>query len=186
MLHQVNWHPTEYAEQARPAHVALVGGDAETRSWCQRDLAAARVSASVHADPADLPADLGPDAIVLVLPDAEHSALDAVDTVLGTLKHLLDKGIDARLWALTQRVHEGCGFDRSPLWGLSRVATTEHPQLWGGVLDLADRHLPLGRWPPWSATPWWSCATAWRSPPGWATSNPPPVRRWNAHRRAAT
>ncbi len=144
VLHQVNWHPTEYAEQARPAHVALVGGDAETLDWCRRDLAAARVSTSVHAEPAEIPADLGADAVVLVLPDADHSALAAVDTVLETLKHLLDKGIDARLWALTQRVHEGCGFDRSPLWGMSRVATTEHPQLWGGVLDVAEQHLPLG------------------------------------------
>ncbi len=144
VLHQVNWHPTPYSEHARPAHVALVGGDAATRTWCQRDLAAARVGASVHADPTDVPADLGSDAVVLVLPDGGQTPLDAVDTALRTLKHLLDKGSTARLWALTQRVHEGDGFDRSPLWGLARVAATEHPQFWGGVLDVADEHLPLG------------------------------------------
>ncbi|WP_373693475.1 beta-ketoacyl synthase N-terminal-like domain-containing protein [[Mycobacterium] burgundiense] len=144
VLHQLDWHPTVFSEHARPAHVALVGGDAATVAWCRRDLAAARVGASVYADPAGIPADLGSDAVVLVLPEAGESPLAAVDTVLRTLKHLLNSGVMARLWTLTHGVHEGSGFTRSPLWGLSRVAATEHPHLWGGVLDVAEERLPLG------------------------------------------
>ena len=48
------------------------------------------------------------------------------------------------MWVLTQRVHEGANVVHAPLWGLARVAAAEHPEIWGGVLDVADARLPVG------------------------------------------
>ncbi|PRC49295.1 hypothetical protein C6A85_75470, partial [Mycobacterium sp. ITM-2017-0098] len=52
-------------------------------------------------------------------------------------------GSEARLWVLTRRVYEGANLVHAPLFGLARVAAAEHPQLWGGVLDLGDGPLPV-------------------------------------------
>ncbi|MEE6135103.1 type I polyketide synthase [Mycobacterium sp. 050128] len=144
VVHRIDWKPTSFDVQAAPAEVMLVGGDPAVRAWCQRDLKAAGVAHRVCATPADIPADLDSEAVVLVLPRAAESPLEAVDTVLEALKELLCKSISSRLWALTHGVHEGADVSRSPLWGFSRVAAAEHPMLWGGVLDLAEDRLPLG------------------------------------------
>ncbi|WAC94499.1 beta-ketoacyl synthase N-terminal-like domain-containing protein [Mycobacterium sp. Aquia_213] len=144
VVHRIDWHSTSFDADAVPGEVVLVGGDAAVRAWCERDLKAAGVAHRVCATPADLPAQLDSEAVVLVLPRAGDSPVEAVDSVLKTLKALLRNGISPRLWTLTQGVHEGADVSRSPLWGLSRVAAAEHPTLWGGVLDVAEDRLPLG------------------------------------------
>lgn len=50
-----------------------------------------------------------------------------------------------RLWCLTSGVREAASVDRlggSPLWGMGRVAASEHPEFWGGVVDVPAG--PLG------------------------------------------
>ncbi|ABW13010.1 Beta-ketoacyl synthase [Parafrankia sp. EAN1pec] len=49
-----------------------------------------------------------------------------------------------RLWCLTQGVRDADGpraLAHAPLWGLGRVAATEHPEFWGAVVDV-----PTGGW----------------------------------------
>ncbi|MFF1547673.1 SDR family NAD(P)-dependent oxidoreductase [Streptomyces sp. NPDC058291] len=49
------------------------------------------------------------------------------------------------LWCLTGGVREALSPDalaQAPLWGMGRVAASEHPEFWGGVVDLAAG--PLG------------------------------------------
>lgn len=54
-----------------------------------------------------------------------------------------------RLWVVTQnaqataeavasRTGSGPALAQAPLWGLGRVVAIEHPELWGGLIDLAD------------------------------------------------
>ena len=48
----------------------------------------------------------------------------------------------AALWILTRGVHESVdstALRQSPLWGLSAVIGAEHPELWGGLLDIPGR-----------------------------------------------
>ncbi|MFH8607040.1 type I polyketide synthase [Streptomyces sp. NPDC018029] len=60
-----------------------------------------------------------------------------------TLLHgLLDAGVEAPLWCAT-RGAVSCGDadplvspSQAPVWGLGRVAALEHPELWGGLVDL--------------------------------------------------
>ncbi|MGW7008181.1 SDR family NAD(P)-dependent oxidoreductase, partial [Streptomyces sp. NPDC054933] len=55
---------------------------------------------------------------------------------------LVDAGITARLWCATQGAVSTGGADRTShptqaqVWGLGRVAALEHPDIWGGLVDL--------------------------------------------------
>ena len=47
-----------------------------------------------------------------------------------------------RLWVVTQgavavAADEGAALAQAPLWGLARTAALEHPELWGGIVDLS-------------------------------------------------
>ena len=153
MLHHVDWRPVQWRAADRPSGVVLVGGDADGLDSAVRDLAAAGVPYLAVEDPADiatiaefngLPADLGADAVVVVLPRRDDAPEASVDLVMRTLTQLQSRALSARLWVVTHGVHEGANLVHAPLWGLARVAAAEHPQLWGGVLDVTDGRLPLG------------------------------------------
>ncbi|RLK24969.1 acyl transferase domain-containing protein [Micromonospora sp. M71_S20] len=86
---------------------------------------------------------------LLGLRDQPHPAHPAVPVgtaaTLLLLQALHDTGATTRLWCLTQgavstgdgdAVH---GVAQSGLWGLGLVAGLEHPQLWGGLVDLPDQ-----------------------------------------------
>ncbi|WP_033367928.1 beta-ketoacyl reductase, partial [Dactylosporangium aurantiacum] len=66
---------------------------------------------------------------VVALPTDAAEALDIVQT-------LGDAGIDAPLWCVTR----GAATDpaQRAVWGLGRVVALEHPDRWGGLIDLAD------------------------------------------------
>ncbi|MFI2779954.1 SDR family NAD(P)-dependent oxidoreductase, partial [Streptomyces sp. ALB3] len=55
-----------------------------------------------------------------------------------------DAAVTAPLWCLTQGAVQAHGHDRSIspaqalVWGMGRVAALEHPERWGGLIDLAD------------------------------------------------
>ncbi len=147
MLHHVAWHSVPWQPGDRPSAVFVVGGDADTRRFVIRDLTAADVPHETYADAAEIEAtdaQLDRDAVVLVLPRGQDSPQKSVAVVMQTLRHLLDRGAKARVWVLTQRVHEGGNVIHAPLWGLARVAAAEHPKIFGGVLDVGDAKLPVG------------------------------------------
>ena len=71
---------------------------------------------------------------------AEGEQVGAAGTLL-LVQALGDAGIDARLWALTcGAVSAGETVPVSPaqamVWGLGRVAGLEHPERWGGLVDV--------------------------------------------------
>ncbi|GAB2697738.1 type I polyketide synthase [Kitasatospora kifunensis] len=77
-------------------------------------------------------------------------ALDTEAAVTAALIQALgDAGIEARLWAVTRdaMAHESSarpsGFGQAEVWGLGRVAALEHPERWGGLLDLPAELGPL-------------------------------------------
>lgn len=152
IVHRVAWHPVSARDEQPPSGVVLVGGDVDRLETAVDDLAAAGVPYRAVEDPAELesiiefgslPRELGDTAVVLVLPRDDDSPEAAVELVTRTLAVQQQLGLSARLWALTVGVHEGSNLTHAPLWGLARVAAAEHPQLWGGVLDVADGRLPL-------------------------------------------
>lgn len=147
MLHRVAWHPVPYESDARPAAVAVVGGDGAVGDQVVRDLAAAGVPCAQYADVAEFTgtaATLTRDTAVLLIAGRDEAPQASVGVVMQTLRALLDHGAKARLWVLTERVYEGLNVAQAPLWGLARVAAAEHPDVFGGVLDVASGPLPVG------------------------------------------
>ncbi|KJK55423.1 beta-ketoacyl synthase, partial [Saccharothrix sp. ST-888] len=77
-------------------------------------------------------------------------ALDTPAAATAALVQALgDAGTDARLWVVTRdaMAHETSarpgGFRQAQVWGLGRVAALEHPERWGGLLDLPAEFGPL-------------------------------------------
>ncbi|WP_035845805.1 type I polyketide synthase [Kitasatospora azatica] len=70
-------------------------------------------------------------------PSGIVSLLDLEDTLT-----LIQTGIDAPIWALTQSAVSTTPTERinnpeqAQIWGLGRVAALEHPDQWGGLIDL--------------------------------------------------
>ncbi len=78
---------------------------------------------------------------------AGHDAVPAgVAGTLALVQALGDTGAEARLWALTQGAVSTGRSDRldhplqAHLWGLGRVVALEHPDRWGGLVDLPRDH----------------------------------------------
>ncbi|WP_282793955.1 type I polyketide synthase [Streptomyces sp. CC224B] len=76
-------------------------------------------------------------------PLADHPAVPAgLAGTVALVRALADTGTTARLWAVTQgavttgRSDRPAGAAQALLWGLGRVAALEHPDLWGGLIDL--------------------------------------------------
>jgi 6-methylsalicylic acid synthase len=141
LLHHVAWHPVPWPDADPPAEVVLVGGDAAALDDVARDLAAAAVPCRTVAGP-DRIGVLASGAVVLVVPGSS-AAQSSAELALRTLQRLDQSGAQARMWVLTEGVHEGDHPAHAPLWGLARVAAAEHPALWGGVLDVAGDRLPV-------------------------------------------
>lgn len=142
MMHHVAWHAASYDPEARPVEVALVGG--RDSGEVARELLAAGVPVIAHSAVDEIAGTPERGSVVLLLPPVDASPEACAEMVLHSVKVLHAKGCEARLWVLTRNVHEGANLVHAPLWGLARVAAAEHPQLWGGVLDVADGPLPVG------------------------------------------
>ncbi|HEY8978584.1 MAG TPA: SDR family NAD(P)-dependent oxidoreductase, partial [Streptomyces sp.] len=78
-------------------------------------------------------------------PHPSHPVLSVgVAGTVGLVQALGDAGIDAPLWCVTRGAVSVGGSDRvhSPvqaqIWGLGRVAALEHPERWGGLVDLPE------------------------------------------------
>ncbi len=83
---------------------------------------------------------------LLALDTAAHPGHPGVPSglagTLSLLQALVDAGADTRLWCVTRgavsvgRADRQTGAVQTPVWGLGRVAALEHPDRWGGLLDL--------------------------------------------------
>ncbi|WP_373314633.1 type I polyketide synthase, partial [Streptomyces longispororuber] len=76
-------------------------------------------------------------------PLADHPAVPAgLAGTVALVRALADTDTTARLWAVSQgavttgRSDRPAGAVQALLWGLGRVAALEHPDLWGGLVDL--------------------------------------------------
>ncbi|MGW5049806.1 type I polyketide synthase [Actinokineospora sp. NPDC004072] len=96
----------------------------------------------------------GPDHAAELFRAGSGDPIDLVDELRRALA-----GARGRLWCLTRGAREARtaeGLAHNALWGFGRVAATEHPDVWGGVVDLpaqptaddeaALRHVLDHRW----------------------------------------
>ncbi|TDV47976.1 type I polyketide synthase [Actinophytocola oryzae] len=81
------------------------------------------------------------------VPDGVLSTLPTAATTAALVQALGDTGISAPLWCVTRGAVATGPDDRAPdpdraaVWGLGRVVALEHPDRWGGLVDVgADPH----------------------------------------------
>ncbi|MEV0505725.1 acyltransferase domain-containing protein, partial [Streptomyces spectabilis] len=78
-------------------------------------------------------------------PLADHPAVPAgLAGTVALVRALADAGGEARLWAVSRGAVSTGRSDRltstvqAEVWGLGRVVALEHPELWGGLVDLPE------------------------------------------------
>ncbi|MEU5980543.1 acyltransferase domain-containing protein [Streptomyces sp. NPDC047315] len=164
--YRVRWDRlTAPAEAPPPAGPWLLvrpaGGDAGACAWaetCAEALTAGGRSVNTldvgpDADRFDLaarlrsyPSDGRPAGVLSLLALADGDPADDVNPGIGTtlalLQALVDSDLTAPLWCATRGAVAATDADapdaphQAQLWGLGRVAALEHPEQWGGLLDL--------------------------------------------------
>ncbi|WP_407319808.1 SDR family oxidoreductase [Isoptericola halotolerans] len=142
LVHEVVWRePDVPFGTATPACVAVVG-DGPRAAGVADALNRAGATASVTTGPAA--ADV---VVVVAAPSTITSADSAVgltqrtaEAVLGSMD-LAPEGTSPRVWLLTEGVREPRGVDQvaqAAAWGLGRIIAGEHPEVWGGVVDVSS------------------------------------------------
>ena len=127
------------SDRTEPGGVAVLGGTGAQRDRLHDGLA------RLGCPPAALDAArhvvyLGGDQTT----DTDLEAAVQLSTAVGDVVRQLadrDAGHPATLWLVTQGVHDAAGqsaLRQSCLWGLAGVIAAEQPQIWGGLLDIAD------------------------------------------------
>jgi 6-methylsalicylic acid synthase len=156
LVHKIEWRPFTSATTAHepPRRAVLVGGDARMRAALRPVLRAA----GIDWTPIPTPEMLGgfrpeqrPTDTVIVLPPPGGEDLAAIAErsawlLARTAQLVAQWSKPPSLWCLTQGVREGSSRDavaQAPLWGLGRVIAGEHPELWGGVVDLDPADLDV-------------------------------------------
>ncbi|WP_374227594.1 SDR family NAD(P)-dependent oxidoreductase, partial [Streptomyces sp. AC627_RSS907] len=138
--YRVTWKPvTDLTEEAPRGTWALVGDDTPALAEALTSLGAEAVVVPL-GDRADLVVGLRTlDPVgILVLPTVSLTG------VLAVVQALSDAESDASVWLVTQGAVATGRADGAPdvtqaaKWGLGRVIGLEHPERWGGLLDLPE------------------------------------------------
>ncbi|MER7758000.1 type I polyketide synthase, partial [Kitasatospora sp. NPDC097643] len=140
---------TDTADRTAEVSAALTREDADVRvvTWAVGDDDRAALAARLREE-----AEAGTPSGVLSLlaldpaPHPAHPALPAgLAATLLLMQALGDAGLDAPLWCATAgAVGTGAGDrptapEQAQVWGLGRVASLEHPDRWGGLVDLPEQ-----------------------------------------------
>lgn len=150
LLHQVEWVslPAIPAVKAFRPVVVVGGQDLLTTSLCTC-LTASGVEYARISQPEELAGTpLIPGADVVVLPSSgdarelNEAAAQVTWRLARTAQVLAEvQSTEAgRLWAVTtgqRELSRTSELAQAPLWGLGRIIAGEHPELWGGIVDIA-------------------------------------------------
>lgn len=146
LVHRVAWESIALPSQRAVAKVVLVGADGAVGAAVRA--AITRADGSVTSVPTpDALAALGPvldHSSILVLPPTNAPDLPVGDLaaagawqVARTVQVVADAApAGARVWAVTSRGDDHAVVEQAPVWGMSAVLATEHPDVWCGVVDL--------------------------------------------------
>lgn len=78
----------------------------------------------------------------LTVPALERAQIWGCGSVVHLVQTLVKRSVAPRLWLVTRGAvpagqRPSLAVAQAPLWGLGKVIALEHPQLWGGMVDLA-------------------------------------------------
>ncbi|KAE8373500.1 hypothetical protein BDV26DRAFT_67003 [Aspergillus bertholletiae] len=162
LVHQIAWPPAVYTETPLPiSRVLLISQDKELAGLYAESLKGRISSVAMFDCAADLlPLSQDPNSILkgqetaVVYIPGRIQGMDAIPTSAHTflmellllVKILVNGSLSAKLFVLTDRVSEGkstTALAQSPIHGVSRIIASEHPDQWGGLIDVET----LGQFP---------------------------------------
>ena len=81
------------------------------------------------------------------LDDVQGTIADACETLIFLVRAIALVGKTSKIWMVTSgaqglEAEDPIALTQSPLWGFGRVAALEHPELWGGLVDLPRHYNP--------------------------------------------
>jgi 6-methylsalicylic acid synthase len=132
LVHEIVWRPYELPKHPVDLPRVIFVGDRDLAT----DLAPLFTEAGVDWETADEIPELTGAATVLVAPPPGEPVA-AASLLVRTAQALVGRPVT--LWCLTRGAREGKALADAGLWGLGRVIGGEHPELWGGIVDLDPR-----------------------------------------------
>ncbi|RKT55147.1 type I polyketide synthase [Saccharothrix australiensis] len=155
LVHRVDWRPVDVsAPRRRPLGTVVVVGPRAAVVASALEAFDVRTRPVTDLDEFERVApDLGPGDAVLVVagrPGPVGEAAVRASWLLARTAQLVGEhnaALPPRLWAVTTGQAESAEFDalgQAAVWGLGRIVGGEHPELWGGVVDLDPARDDLG------------------------------------------
>ncbi|BCL32513.1 type I polyketide synthase [Streptomyces aurantiacus] len=151
LVHRMEWRPLGPTDPGSHQTVVLVGDDRDLVKRLSRRLVGEGVPHRIASAPEELRAsELTSGHTVVVVPapglsgePVGRSSVRASWLLARTAQRLAAAASaqPPRLWCVTQGVRESAdeaSLSHAPLWGLGRVIAGEHPELWGGLVDIGS------------------------------------------------
>ncbi|MEV7097669.1 type I polyketide synthase [Amycolatopsis sp. NPDC051045] len=146
LVHPLGWVALESGEPQPRRAAVLLGPDSALIGRLTERLAGAAVPFRVIGAPDELTEDeLTGEYDILVVPGRARpatvasAAAEASWLLSATAQRLAST--QARLWCVTQGVRSGAdeaALAHASTWGVGRIVGGEHPEIWGGVVDVGD------------------------------------------------
>jgi 6-methylsalicylic acid synthase len=160
LVHQLAWPPATYSEQPLPVqNVVLVSQDQQlcniySRSLEGRVASTTTVSSAAEISSPEILELLGKKttAVVYVPGQSAPGETTAAQSqyhifeLLDIVKTVVNGSLAAKVFVLTDKVSASqtqAALVQSPLHGLTRIIASEHPDAWGGLIDLEAPVFPL-------------------------------------------
>ncbi|KAG0152687.1 hypothetical protein PDIDSM_2492 [Penicillium digitatum] len=143
LVHQISWPPAALVEEPlKFSHIAFLTPDATNThvGIYQGQLESSGLSTSIHQHASDLPLTTHSSLAVVYLPQVTdqifETAINTCNDLVSAAQIILSLSnrTPVRLFALTCEANIG----HSALTGLGRILHTEHPEIWGSLIDLDD------------------------------------------------
>ncbi|KAH8693010.1 polyketide synthase [Talaromyces proteolyticus] len=156
LVHQIAWPPAIYNEMALPfSNIVLISRDSALAHLYRESLSSTVLTIIVLDNIGELLSrmkDLEGDTAVVYLPTLDPG-LDSIATaaydqsmdLINIARLSADSNLSIKIYVLTNGVFIGqlTALAQSTLTGLSRIIASEHPDIWGALIDLESTKIPI-------------------------------------------
>lgn len=151
LIHRIEWKPATFSEKALQFNrvLFLTDGDSTKAEQYARQLNGKGYIISVTDNLEDV-VGLDQDAIVIHIPKSANSKETVLATgsrscqrLVSAVQTLIQNPYPAKIFCLTEKTHRPSDLGYAPLYGLSRIIQSEHPEVWGGLIEIEEGSFPL-------------------------------------------
>ncbi|KAF3941781.1 hypothetical protein ABW19_dt0204370 [Dactylella cylindrospora] len=155
LVHQIAWPPARLDEEPfQLRNIIFISEDTNRLERYRGELRRRGIMSTVIRKISDVQVDqLVEGSIVVLLPEwvrSEEGVFEVSSrlclTLLDAAKYLVSSQSVSKLWCVTEGLFEAkeeSVLAQGPLIGLSRIIASEHPEIWGGFVDVDDDSFPL-------------------------------------------